>query len=65
MPYALSSISASVTLEGPPLGCAGEAALGVDGPDSLRELGERSLLDHGAIAALSIWGCSLQVAHRL
>lgn len=65
MPYAFSSMSASVTLVGPPLGRAGDAVLGIAGADSLREFGESSLFDQGAIGVLSIVACSLQVAQRL
>jgi hypothetical protein len=65
MPYAFSSISASVTLMGPPIGRAGDAAPAESAFCSLRELEESGLLDQGAIAVLSIVGCSLQVVQRL
>lgn len=35
------------------------------GPDSVRVLGESSLLDHGGIAQLWLVGCSIPVAHRV
>jgi hypothetical protein len=56
MPYAFSSMSASVSLVIPSLGCAGDAAPGAEDLKSLRELEGSNLLDQGAIAVLSIDG---------